>query len=77
MTKRKDRVEAGLTTIQDDDPVFNAQPIATEQPRTLLELALAYFDLHASDVFTTRELAPGVLRIITVDARKFTYPPQD
>ena len=64
MTKRK-------TTPAIDDIATNSDEIP--QP-SLLDLALAYYGLAESDVFVVRELAPGVLRIITVDARKFTYP---
>jgi len=43
----------------------------------LLDQALAHYDLHSSDVFVVRNVAPGTIRIITRDAQKFTYPPQE
>lgn len=52
----------------------DAGHVTDPPPKSLLDQALTFYGLRSSDVFAVRSVAPGVVRIIMRDARKFTYP---
>ena len=55
-----------------------AQPAPSPNPpaaHSLTDEALAHFGIARANVLLVREIRPGVVRIITRNAHKFTYTP--
>jgi len=68
LTKRKKKTTSGAG---------HAPAPLPDLPLDLFNQALEHLHLAETDVFHVREIEPGVLRIITRDARKFTYPEKE
>ena len=74
---RKKKIESLPFQPRDTATPVDAGSVTDLPPESLLDEALAFYGLRSSDVFAVRSVAPGVVRIIMRDARKFTYPPQE
>lgn len=74
---RKKKIESLPFPPSDAATPVNTSHVTDLPPESLLDQALAHYGLRSSDVFAVRSVAPGVVRIIMRDARKFTYPPQE